>query len=198
MSPLAPALAAFSLALLAACSTLPRTEPRAVVGRFSVVVATDSGQDASAGRFVLACDDQTLTLELASPLGSTLARLQVDRDGARLLRADGKRPLLQGADVESLTQAAFGWPLPVAGFADWIAGRPCADRPFRVRGPDTFEQDGWTVLVLERFAAGAPRRLQIERPPQPGGTPGITMRLVLERPGADGPRPACEARKPVP
>ncbi|MCX8003480.1 MAG: outer membrane lipoprotein LolB [Burkholderiaceae bacterium] len=190
MRRLAAALAVVaSVALLAACASVPR-DGRTVSGRFSVVVAADGVQEASAGRFALAQDGETLTLDLASPLGTTLARVQVDREGARLQRADGEGATLQGADVEALTLAALGWPLPVAGFPDWIAGRPGAARGFTTRDADTFEQDGWTVRVQERFASGAPRRLQIERPPQPGRAPGITLRLVLDTPGPGLNRPA--------
>lgn len=168
--------------LLAACATVPRAE-RVHTGRFSVLVAADGRQDSGAGRFTLAVNGADVTLDLASPLGTTLARVEVDARGARLTRGDGDGPReLRGADAESLTWEALGWPLPVAGFADWIAGRPAPAKPVEVRTDDAFVQDGWTIRVLERFESGAPRRLQIERPELRGVAPAITLRLVLDAP----------------
>ena len=47
-----------------------------------------------------------------------------------------------------------------------------------------FEQDGWTITVLERYdqGRGSPRRLLLERPEAPPQTPAINLRLVLDEP----------------
>jgi outer membrane lipoprotein LolB len=174
--------ALLAVGLLAACATVPRAE-RIVAGRFSVLVAADGRQDSGSGRFTLAVDGEAITLDLASPLGTTLARVEVDARGARLTRSDNEGPReVRGASAELLTLEALGWPLPVAGFPDWIAGRPAPGKPVDVLADDAFTQDGWTIRVLERFDGGAPRRLQIERPELRGVAPAITLRLVLDGP----------------
>lgn len=171
-----------SVAVIGACATPPRAE-RVHSGRFSVQVAADGRQDGGSGHFTLVVGDDTLRLDLATPLGTTFARVEIDGDGARLTRSDGEGPReVRGASAELLTMEVLGWPLPVAGFPDWIAGRPVAGKAVQARGDGVFEQDGWTVRVLERFPSGAPRRLQIERPQLPGVAPAITLRLVLDGP----------------
>lgn len=145
------------------------------------MVAVDGNPDGGSGRFTLAINGAATRLDLASPLGITFARVTIDERGARLARSDGDGVReVHGASAEALTFEALGWPLPVAGFADWIAGRPVPGRPAHRFSGNAFEQDGWTITVLERFDHGAPRRLQIERPPVRGLTPAITLRLVLD------------------
>jgi outer membrane lipoprotein LolB len=174
-----------------ACSTLgplPAAE-RQYLGRFAVATALDGKRDSGSGRFKLAVDGHAITLDLDSPLGSTLARVEVNAQGARLTAPgnDGPREV-RGPSAEALTYEVLGWPLPVAGFRDWIDGRPVPERPSRDRttGDQTkaFDQDGWTISVLERFneGRGPPRRLLFERPETPSVAPAISLRLVLDEP----------------
>jgi outer membrane lipoprotein LolB len=176
--------------LVCACSTfspLPTAE-REYAGRFSVVTTLAGKRDTGSGRFKLAVDRSAVVLDLDSPLGSTLARVQVDPQGARLIAPGnaGQREV-RGANAEALTYEVLGWPLPVAGFRDWIDGRPVPTRPSSERAVSEgkgFEQDGWIVSVLERFdeGRGAPRRLLFERAETQEPTPAISLRLVLDQP----------------
>jgi len=176
--------------LVCACSTFApvTTAERQYVGRFSVVTALAGKRDSSSGRFKFAVEGDSVVLDLDSPLGSTLARVAVDPRGARLTAPgnSGQREV-RGANAEALTYEVLGWPLPVEGFRDWIDGRPVAGRPSSERITSTgkaFEQDGWTITVLERFdeGRGAPRRLLFERPETRDPTPAISLRLVLDEP----------------
>jgi len=177
--------------LVAACSTLaplPQAE-RQYAGRFSVVTTLAGKRDTGTGRFTLAVEGEAIALDLASPLGTTLARIEVNGSGAHLT-APGDSGLreVHGADAEALTYEVLGWPLPVEGIGDWIRGRPAPGRPFRERtagsGAEAFDQDGWTVSVLDRFAddRGTPRLVLLERPESPGLAPAISLRLVLDEP----------------
>jgi outer membrane lipoprotein LolB len=133
-----------------------------------------------------------LTLDLATPLGTTLARLERDARGVRLTapRDDGAMTTLQGTDPEALMQDAFGWAIPVDGLQHWIAGRPAPGTPAIVlteRSTNTItgiEQNGWDISIQERFAgpSGTPRRLLATRPAS-GPAPSLTLRLVLDEPG---------------
>ena len=176
--------------LVGACSTLtplPNAE-RQYAGRFSVVTTLAGKRDTGSGRFKLAVDRGAVVLDLDSPLGSTLARVEVNAQGARLIAPgdDGQREV-RGASAEALTYEVLGWPLPVAGFRDWIDGRPAPSEPSTERSStegSAFEQAGWTISVLERFDAGhgAPRRLLFERPETSEPAPAISLRLVLDEP----------------
>jgi len=175
--------------LLCACSTTPSpTVERQYVGRFSVVTTLAGKRDNGSGRFKLAVEGDTIVLDLDTPLGSTLARVEVNPRGARLTSSSDSGPReVRGADAEALTNDVLGWPLPVAGFRDWIEGRPVPTKPSTDRTTSAgkgFEQDGWTISVLERFedGRGTPRRLLLERPETPQPTPAISLRLVLDEP----------------
>lgn len=178
-----------TVALLAACTSFaPLVNPeRQYAGRFAVVTTLGEKRDSNSGRFKLAVERATTVLDLDTPLGATLARVQVDPRGAHLFSAaDGGPREVHGANAEALTYEVLGWPVPVDGFRSWIDGRPVAERPSSPAGPDgkAFQQDGWTISVLDRFdeGRGAPRRLVFERPEQAGQIPAITLRLVLDEP----------------
>jgi outer membrane lipoprotein LolB len=180
---------------MAGCASVPSAPPsgteQVITGRFSVSAQGNGRSDSGAGRFTLTTAGPSLTLDLSTPLGTTLARLERDAKGARLNapRDDGAMTTLQGTDPEGLLQDAFGWAIPVDGLADWIAGRPAPGTAARVQrdtagSVSTIEQSGWTIEIQERFAgpSGTPRRLLATRPAS-GPAPSLTLRLVLDEPG---------------
>jgi outer membrane lipoprotein LolB len=203
-------------ALLAACAGLP-TGPapeRVHSGRFSLTADNGTQRENVAGRFTLAVLRGALTLDLATPLGTTLASLHSDARGAVLTVAEaaaagdgpdappaqrGPREL-RGPDAEALALDTLGWTLPFGGIRDWILGRPAPGQPVRQASAEGFEQDGWTIRVLERFEGSAlPRRLLFERAAQapasgsPRPAPAITLRLVLDAPVASPPAASPES-----
>lgn len=136
-------------------------------GRFSVSVnASDGTQDAVQGGFAWLDTGQTLTLDLANPLGSTLARVTVNDGMATLTHSSGAREYAPHAD--GLVEKVLGSPVPVAGLRDWLRGRtgtaPVQDVQ---KDPDTgqltgFVQDGWRVQ-LSRYDGSGPTLLQMNR-----------------------------------
>lgn len=181
------AVAAGALLLQSCASFAPLANPeREYAGRFAVTIAVADKRDNNSGRFKLAVDRATTVLDLDTPLGATLARVLLDPRGAHLYTpGDGGQRDVHGPSAEALTYEVLGWPVPVNGFRDWIDGRPVADRPSTASGDaKAFQQDGWTVSVLERFddGRGAPRRLLFERPEEAGRIPAISLRLVLDEP----------------
>lgn len=181
------ALLALVTALLGACTTLApvREAERVHQGRFSVTATWPDRAENSSGRFSLAIHGDGLTLDLASPLGNTMARIDTDASGARMTApgANGEVQRLRGANADALAEEVLGWSLPVSGIGDWIIGRPVPVRPHQTIADGTaIEQDGWTIRVLDRFAANAaPRRLNFERAAAPN-SPAVTLRLVLDDP----------------
>lgn len=186
--------AAFGLlaaALIGGCASLAPPEPpsHSYSGRFAADVSRSGVRDAVSGRFSLVTYASRTTLDLASPLGNTLARLEVDSAGARLraTRPDGTLATWQGDSPDALAESALGFGLPVSGLADWIAGRAVPGRPARqfpeVGAAQRIEQDGWVIAIDERFEeTGTPRRLSLRRDDAASATT-LGLRLVLDPPG---------------
>ena len=91
-------------------------------GRFAVTVKTFSGtQDAVQGGFAWQDTGSVLTLDLANPLGSTLARVTVRDGGAMLTHSNGAQEYAENAD--GLVEKVLGSPVPVSGLRDWLRGQ---------------------------------------------------------------------------
>lgn len=174
-------------ALLAACATAPETTPdRVYTGRFSAVATQGDRRESVSGRFSVEVRGDRQRIDLATPLGTTVARIEVGPEGAR---ANG--PGMQdarGPDADALAEQLLGWRLPVNGLSDWIEGRPVPSRPARVERDGSrlvlIEQDGWTVRLAETFTASArPRLIVLERAASPPA-PGVVLRLVVDDPAA--------------
>jgi len=119
-------------------------------------------------------------LDLASPLGQTVARLIGDARGVELQTPDGK--VQTANDWTTLTSRGLGWALPVAGLASWIQGVPRKDAPFTAEAgddgaPGVLRQDGWTVVyqafVKDATGASRPARMTLDYP-------GVELRLVID------------------
>jgi outer membrane lipoprotein LolB len=119
-------------------------------------------------------------LDLASPLGQTIARLSGDSGNVRLETSDGR--VMTASDWAELTARGLGWPLPVEGLAFWIQGTP---RPGSRSAAETdgngrlsvLRQDGWTI-VYQSFAQAAggdwrPSRMTLSYP-------DVEVRLAID------------------
>lgn len=186
---LAPLLT--TLTLLTACATPPRVPAdRAYSGRFAVTTASAEQRESVSGRFGLEIRGQQQSLELSSPLGTTVARIEIEPGAARATGAQMQE--VRGADADALTEKLLGWPLPVSGLADWIEGRPVPSRAARVEREGgrvvLLEQDGWTIRLPEYFegngATTRPRRLVLERPAG-AYTPSVVLRLIVDEPAVN-------------
>ena len=174
-----------SVALLTACATSALAPPdRAYAGRFSATTLLGEQSENVSGRFSLEIRGPQQLLELASPLGTTVARIEIEPGSARATSAHMRE--VRGPDADALTEQLLGWPLPVSGLADWIEGRPVPNRTARIEREGgrivLLEQDGWMIRLPEYFdAAARPRRLILERATS-GNSPSVTLRLVLDDP----------------
>ena len=181
------AVALTSALLLAACATTPSVSSadRAYTGRFAVTTAFGEKRENISGRFNFEVRGPQQVLELASPLGTTVARIEIEPGSARATGAGMQE--VRGADADALTEQLLGWRLPVSGLADWIEGRPVAQRAARLqRDGDRvvlIEQDGWEIRLSEYFEGlSRPRRLALERPAAPDA-PSVLLRLIVDEPG---------------
>jgi outer membrane lipoprotein LolB len=165
-------LAALLCLFLAACAT-PRmiaTESAGAAfdraGRFAVTVDRGDGKpDAVQGGFAWHDSGRTLMLDLANPLGSILARVEVVPGHAVLTRSDGTQE--RAKDPDALVALVLGSDIPVADLRDWLQGKLGAqpvqalkkDADGRISG---FRQGGWDVQ-MSRYDDRGPRLLQLKR-----------------------------------
>lgn len=153
-------LAGTGTVLLAACA-----EPSRIVapttddwsGRLGLQVDDASAQSFSAS-FELHGNADRGELTLFNPLGSVLARLSWQPDGATLVRG---RMMHHSASLESLTEELTGNRLPVRALFAWLKG-------------DAVQVSGWQV---ELGALDAGRISATRYQPQPQAH----LRIVLDR-----------------
>ena len=158
--------------MMAACATPERIgagDARGALGRtgrFALNVSYgDSKRDAVQGGFAWHDDGRRLILDLATPLGSTLARVEVFPSYAKLTRDDGS--VQTAASPDELVELALGSPIPVAGLRDWLWGRTSAGAVQNVTRNEAgqiagFSQNGWRV-ELSRYDEIGPRLLVLNR-----------------------------------
>jgi outer membrane lipoprotein LolB len=173
--PVARALAALTLG---GCATLwqPLSSPTdaSVEGRLAVQVhatATRQAQSLSAP-FTLQGNDLAGTLELASPLGTLLARASWGPQGVTLLTPEGTQ---QFASLQALAESLFGEPLPLAAITAWLQGKPWPGAESQPLAPQVFTQLGWRVDA-SAYDRGLVQAERLEPPPQ------VRLRALITRP----------------
>ncbi len=149
------------LLVLSGCAQIPTATPIANQhwsGRIALQVDGQEAQSFSAS-FELQGTPSQGKLELLSPLGTQLARLQWDQNQATL-SARGETQVSHS--LESLLLQATGTPIPVAALFDWLSGTQT-------------HADGWQAN-LDALGQG---RLIARRDAPP---PRTTLRIVLDPP----------------
>ncbi len=175
---------------LSACATPQALQPRAAgtgrslsrTGRFALrYQPPGQGVEVVQGGFAWLDHDARLRLDLTSPVGAVLARIEVAANGqTTLTESDGSQTTAPSPDA--LAGRILGAPLPVANLRDWLAGELSDDPPAHVEQrneraqPVRFQQAGWQVRVEDADAEG-PLRLQLNRTTSDGTE--IQIRLVL-------------------
>jgi len=167
-----------------ATTSLATQTSRAYHGRFAVQYVDQTGQQRNAyGNFDWRETDATVTLELTTPLGQTLA-VVTSSPGQATLELPNKQPLTAD-NVSTLMQASLGFALPVEGLRYWLQpsvspashARTTAEQqdPSRLA---QIRQDGWTidyVAYADAPATGVKRvNLVREQPP-------LEIKLVLDQ-----------------
>lgn len=149
-------------------------------GRFAVTIENPGKERESVqGGFAWHDTGRMLLLNLANPLGNTLAQLQVRPRQALLIRNDGSQEEAPSADA--LADRVLGGPLPVNGLREWLRGRldPHSATAIQKNADgqlEAFTQDGWHVQ-MQRYDKLGPRRLDLLR-----GSDGdsIRVRLIID------------------
>lgn len=171
------------LLILTGCMSLPSKAPlNTWQGRFSVTVKDVQGNHNERGRFefLVFPGDETV-LDLKSPIGGTIARIEKSQDVARL-QALGHETI-QAQDVNTLMTQTLGFTVPVEGLVYWINGEPDPRTPSVVTPEQApisrIEQDGWQIDVLARNEAQQPTRLRLTRLAS-ATEPGIVITLLIQ------------------
>jgi len=185
------ALAGFLAAgFIAGCASLPPAlpgspaealpaadAPFAIAGRISA----RRGDAGVAGAFTWTHDPAHDAIDLASPLGQTIAQLEGNAQEVTVRMADGR--VESAPDWARLTGRAFGVTIPVEGLSAWVRGSPHAGTPFSIERDAggrvaLLRQDGWEIVYgYADDATVRPFRLSLGYP----GNPPIDMRLVIDR-----------------
>jgi outer membrane lipoprotein LolB len=123
---------------------------------------------------------------LLSPLGQTLAQIQRTPDGVYLTTSEHKR--YYATDVESLTEQALGWRLPLMGLQYWVQS---LNSPATASAIDldmdgsvvAIRQDGWEIdysgyapaapVQIRQSATTYPRLLVLKRN-------GLQIKLIID------------------
>ena len=173
--------------LLAACASAPppsmRTTADAADTPFSIAgrISARRGDAGVAGAFTWTHDAAHDAIDLSTPLGQTLAKLEGGATGVEVRLPDGRTQT--AATWRELTERAFGVTIPVDGMSAWVRGVPRAAEPFTIerdaRGrPALLRQQGWEVVyAYADDAAERPLRASLSYP----GPDTIEVRVVVDR-----------------
>ena len=175
-------------AAAASCASLPQpASPPAAIGAadapFSIGgrISARRGDAGVAGAFTWVHDTSHDAIDLATPLGQTLARLEGNARGVTVRLQDGR--VETAPTWQELTEQAFGVVIPVEGLAAWIRGVPRAGARFSVErdaGGRTavLSQDGWDIVyAYADDASKQPFRVSLS---YPGASP-VEVRVVVDR-----------------
>lgn len=177
---------AAAVAAMAGCASPPRIDAVSDgpsfdrSGRFALLVEhRNGGQDAVQGGFAWRDARSGQRLDLANPLGNTLARIDVQPGRAILTRSDGSGET--AADPDALVEQVLGSPIPVGGLRDWLRGRLAPGPAEHVEKDEQgrlfrLAQNGWRV-ELSRYDEKGPRLLRLRRT-EPARD--ISLRLVVD------------------
>jgi len=185
---IACALGIAAVAALAACATpSSRVESpaatTAAAGAFTAEgrISARRGNEGVAGQFTWRHEPPRDTIDLTSPLGQTIARLEGDTQSVRIERSDGRNDAAQ--DWDTLTERSLGVTLPVTGLSSWLQGAPrdgtqfTLERDARNR-PSLLRQDGWEVAYAYGDD-GATRAARLTL--RYAGTEPIEVRIAVDR-----------------
>ena len=200
--------ALFALSLTGCAGLMPQSTPEpgpqltrhysdaiALGGRMSIRYTQNDREQAVHGSFTWDQSANNIVMSLLSPLGQTLATIEI-RPGVAILKQSGKAPL-SAADVDMLTEQALGWPLPVSGLRDWLQGFGhdskgqtfVAQPSSEVHDVDT--RDGWKLSYGEwqdnaaNTAQNHPKRIDLTRKTRQAGP--VAIRIVIDKWQLPGP-----------
>jgi outer membrane lipoprotein LolB len=155
-------------------------------GRLSVRYQNHGKEETLYGSFIWLQDPAQTRITLLSPLGQTIAAIDVTPEGSTLRQ--GGQTVRSAADVDTLVAQTLGWPLPVAGLRNWlqgfgvdVAGQPFVAAPQK---PEVTTRDDWHIRYVNwqddtsSASPVRPRRVDLDRTTAQAGD--VVIRIVLD------------------
>ena len=158
-----------------------------VSGRLSARYEQNGKEQAIHGNFTWSQNATETVVTLLSPLGQTLATINIGADQATLAQAG--QPIRSASNIDALTVQTLGWPLSTAGLSDWLQGfgRNAAGQCFvATPATDTYDvttADNWrlhyTNWQIQSDAADSyPKRIDLARDATQAGD--VAIRIVID------------------
>jgi outer membrane lipoprotein LolB len=185
---LATATAAIALTgcATATLSTAPVAAYRdtiALNGSIAVNYQNNGEQHPVNGKFSWDQRPGRVDVSVFDPFGQTVAEISVTPDAATLTQP--KREPRTAKDIDSLTQQALGWPLPVAGLRDWLQGYAIDAQGKRFAASpannNVVTRDGWRLRFVDWQKGSAtpmPRVIKAERSAT-AGSGELTINIAI-------------------
>ena len=182
------ASAIVAAAVVAGCAPLAPAPESAPVDREALAapfsadgrLSARRGHDGIAGQFAWQHEAAHDRIDLTSPVGQTIARLDGDALGVHIETQNGR--VESARDWDSLTARALGVTIPVGGLSAWLRGLPHEGSRYTLERdaqnrPLLLRQDGWEIA----YAYAAPDASRASRVTlrYPGGDP-IEVRIVVD------------------
>ncbi|MGI4812512.1 MAG: lipoprotein insertase outer membrane protein LolB [Janthinobacterium lividum] len=152
-------------------------------GRFAVDYTDQNGTTRNAyGNFDWREEAGTVTLQLRSPLGQTLALIE-SAPGTATLELPN-RPPQTAPNVEELMQRVIGFGLPVDGMRYWIKGHPAPGSHASVENNSDgqisqLRQNDWLIHYVSYTPDQNPQPQRIDLSHEGSGPP-IRVKLVFD------------------
>lgn len=181
---------------LAGCAVEPMQKPAQVSaqvrayqqsielsGRLSLRYQRNHQEEAVHGSFSWLQTPQDTTITLTSPLGQTLAIIEITPSRAILRRAE--QPVQAADDADMLAADVLGWPLPLAGLRDWLQGFAVDHNGRRWSATPGAESkvvtlDGWQITYMSwQDDDASPRRIDLARETRQAGQ--VAIRVVIDQ-----------------
>ena len=189
-------LIAAALSTLAACATTP-SAPRStatvapyrdkveLAGAIGINYSRDGKKESLSGSFTWQQSAANTDVTMISPTHQVVAIIKVTPTSATL-QESGKPPRT-ARDLDSLSQQALGWTLPVSGLRDWLQGYATDSEGKRfVASPanDTVvTRDGWKLEYRswqdDAAAVPQPKRIDITRVALGQAVDEMEIRIVI-------------------
>lgn len=175
-------LCLFPLVVLTGCMSLPQEVAlESYQGRFSVSMTNANRQANESGKFeLLLYPKNRIFLDLKTPLGGTIARIEKTQENVQL-KVLGQEAI-EAQNIDQLLLNTLGFTVPIDGLSYWIKGQVDPSMTSKVQpsqGPlKCIEQNGWTIEIVSRNPDQSPKRLRMSR----AGTndePVINLTLLI-------------------
>lgn len=153
-------------------------------GRLSVRYQRNGQEEALHGSFTWSQTAARTLVTLSSPLGQTLATIELTPQGATLIQPG--QSARSAADADALAADALGWPLPVANLRNWLQGYTLDARGRRIAAAGSADPirtpDDWQIRypAWQQGGSGAdhPKRIDLARHSAEAGE--IAIRIVID------------------